>query len=66
LKRCLSACAGLEERMFLRFARITDSWADRAEARWGKMWFLVPGWRWKVRVFRWCAGLDRRFINWLG
>jgi len=52
--------------MFLWFARITDSWADWVESRWGKMWFLAPIWRRKAKGFRWCAGLERRFINWLG
>lgn len=66
LKKCLSGCVRLEERLFLWFARTTDAWADWVESRWGRLRFLVPVWRWKAGMFRWCAGLDRRFIDWLG
>lgn len=66
LKKYLSGCARLEERLFLWLAGITDAWADWVELRWGKLWFLVSVWKWKAGMFRWCASLDRRFINWLG
>lgn len=66
LKKCMACCARLDERVLLWCARTTDRWADWVETRCGKLWFLVPIWRWKAGVFRWCAGLDRRFINWLG
>lgn len=66
LKKCVAACTGLEEKLFLWAARVTDACADWTESRCGRLWFIVPAGRLKARAFRWCAGLDRRFINWLG
>lgn len=65
MRKCLSGYAHLEERFWLWVARNCDRWADWVEARCGKLWFVVPGWRWKARMFRWFAGLDRQFTDWL-